>query len=55
MIKTALDMIASKDIDWQKLIANGEWIGYKMEDEIDRARRDEINERESRTTRVFRR
>jgi tetratricopeptide (TPR) repeat protein len=36
-----LAMISSKDIDWPKLIASGEWIGQKMEDEIDRVRRDE--------------
>ncbi len=49
-IQRGLAMISGKDIDWQKLIASGEWVGAKMEDEIDRARRDEINEREMRMT-----
>ena len=43
-IQGGLAMISGKDIDWQKLIASGEWVGAKMEDEIDRARRDEIND-----------
>ena len=40
-IESALAMISGKDIQWQKLIASGEWIGYKMENEIDLARRHE--------------
>jgi tetratricopeptide (TPR) repeat protein len=40
-IQANLAMLSGKDIDWQKLIAGGEWVGLKMEDEIDRARRDE--------------
>jgi len=37
-------MIAGKEIDWQKLISSGEWIGLKMEDEIDQARWDWQND-----------
>ena len=37
-----LAMISRKDIDWPKLIASGEWIGQKMEDEIDKVKRDEL-------------
>ena len=44
-IENALGMISTKDIDWQKLIASGEWIGQRMEDEIDKVRRDEQQER----------
>ncbi len=40
-IETNLAMISSKNIDWQKLIASGEWLGKRMEEEIDLARRDE--------------
>ena len=40
-IQSDLAMISGKEIDWQKLIASGEWIGLRMEEEIDRARRDE--------------
>ena len=43
----ALAMISSKDIDWPKLIASGDWIGKKIEEEIDIARRLEIYDRES--------
>jgi tetratricopeptide (TPR) repeat protein len=34
----------SKGVDWQKLIASGEWVGRQMEEEIDRARLDESRE-----------
>ena len=40
-IEKDLALISTKDMDWQKLIESGEWIGQKMEDEIDRVRRDE--------------
>jgi tetratricopeptide (TPR) repeat protein len=43
-IKVNLAMISSKDIDWPKLIASGEWIGKKMEEEIDLVRRDKRQE-----------
>ena len=39
-IESDLAMI-SKGVDWPKLIASGEWVGKQMEEEIDRARRDE--------------
>lgn len=41
-IKNDLAAIASKEFDWQKLIDSGETLGKKMEEEIDLARRDEI-------------
>jgi hypothetical protein len=34
-------MISNKDIDRQQLIASAEWIGKRMEEEIDLVRRDE--------------
>jgi tetratricopeptide (TPR) repeat protein len=37
-----LAMISGKDIDWPKLIESAEWIGKKMEDEIDKVKRDEL-------------
>ncbi len=40
-IEKDLDKISSKDIDPQQLIADAEWVGQRMESEIDRARRDE--------------
>lgn len=36
-----LAMISGKDFDWDKLIANAEWLGHRTEEEVDRARRDE--------------
>ena len=45
-IQTDLAMISGKDLDWQKLIANGEWLGKEIEEEIDRTRRDEARERQ---------
>jgi len=38
-------MIDGKDLDWQKLISNSEWLGRKVEEEIDLARRDEREDR----------
>jgi tetratricopeptide (TPR) repeat protein len=43
-IENALAMIAGKDIDWEKLVASAEWIGRKMEEELDVARQDERRE-----------
>jgi hypothetical protein len=34
-------MISGKKVDWQKLSSSGEWLGPRMEDEIDRVRRQE--------------
>lgn len=44
-IQNSLAMISGKDIDWQKLIANGDWVGRKIEEEIDIARRQESRDR----------
>ena len=46
-IQSNLGMIAGKEIDWQKLISSGEWVGQKMEEEVDLARRDEINDHDA--------
>jgi tetratricopeptide (TPR) repeat protein len=40
-IEKDLKMISTDKIDWQQLIPNAEWIGQKMEDEIDQVRRQE--------------
>ena len=40
-IEVDLGMISRKEFDWQKLITSGEWVGRKVEEEIDLARRDE--------------
>jgi hypothetical protein len=37
-------MISGRDIDWEKLIASAEWIGRKVEEELDVARQDERRE-----------
>jgi tetratricopeptide (TPR) repeat protein len=44
-IQESLAMISGKQIDWEKLIASGEWIGRKTEEEIDIARREESRDR----------
>ncbi len=44
-IQRDLAMIDGKDLDWQKLISNSEWLGRKVEEEIDLARRDEREDR----------
>ena len=38
-IQADLAIIASKQIDWPKLLADGEWLGTKMDEEIDIARK----------------
>jgi tetratricopeptide (TPR) repeat protein len=43
-IQSDLAMISGKDLDWQKLIANTEWLGIRMEEESDLARRQEAQE-----------
>src|SRR5215475_12613857 len=38
-IQSDLAMISGKDLDWQRLIADTEWLGIRMEQESDLARR----------------
>jgi tetratricopeptide (TPR) repeat protein len=40
-IRASLTSISRKESDGQKLVADGEWIGRELEEEIDRARRSE--------------
>ena len=44
-IQGDLAMVDSKDINWPKLIADGEWLGKRMEQESDDARKQEAEER----------
>jgi tetratricopeptide (TPR) repeat protein len=44
-IQKDLAMISGRDLDWQKLIADGEWVGKQIEEESDRARADESHDR----------
>jgi tetratricopeptide (TPR) repeat protein len=44
-IESDLAMIRSNEIDWPKLIADGEWLGKEIDEESDRARYDEMRER----------
>jgi tetratricopeptide (TPR) repeat protein len=44
-IRGDLAMISGREFDWQKLITDGEWIAMQMEEEGDKARRDEARER----------
>lgn len=43
-IQDNLAMLSGKDVDVQRLIADGEWLGMRVEQEIDWARRDEREE-----------
>lgn len=45
-IQGDLAMISGREFDWQKLIADGEWIAQRMEEEGDLARRDESRDRD---------
>ena len=40
-IRSDLAMISGKDLDWQRLTADTEWLGIRMEQESDLARRQE--------------
>ncbi len=40
-IQGDLAMISGRDVDWQKLIPSGEWLGQRMEEEAERAQRQE--------------
>jgi tetratricopeptide (TPR) repeat protein len=44
-IQSDLAMISGKDLDWQRLIADTEWLGIRMEQESDLARRQEAQAR----------
>jgi tetratricopeptide (TPR) repeat protein len=44
-IEGDLAMISGRELDWPKLIASSEWIGQMMEEESDKAARDEARER----------
>ena len=43
-IQTTLTMISMPSVDWDKVIASGEWVGKTMEAEVDRSLRSEIYE-----------
>jgi len=43
-IEGNLAMIRSKEINWQLLIADGEWLGKEIDEESDRARHDEMRQ-----------
>ncbi len=43
-IQTNLAMISSRDINWKRLIAGGEWVGEQMEEEIDEVEAEEKEE-----------
>lgn len=44
-IQKDLAMIARREVNWETLIADAEWVGKQIEEESDRARADESRER----------
>jgi tetratricopeptide (TPR) repeat protein len=50
-VKNGLALLSAREPDRQKIIATGEWVGTKLEEEADRARRDETDEFRRRQTR----
>jgi hypothetical protein len=42
-IRNGLSLLSAREPDWKKIVSSGEWIGQKLEEEIDRARRDEVD------------
>jgi tetratricopeptide (TPR) repeat protein len=43
-IQTGLTLLSAPQPDWQKVLSTGEWVGQKLEEEIDLVRRDESDE-----------
>ena len=43
-VQNGLLLLSSRDPDWPKIISTGEWVGLKIEEEIDKASRDESDE-----------
>jgi tetratricopeptide (TPR) repeat protein len=44
-IQSDLTMISGKNLDWERLVANAEWLGKRMEEEADHASRHESRDR----------
>jgi tetratricopeptide (TPR) repeat protein len=44
-LEAALVLISSREPDWVKIISTSEWVGLRLEEEIDSARRDESQQR----------
>lgn len=44
-IQGDLAMISGKEFDWQRLISDSEWVAKRMEEEGDKARNDEVRDR----------
>jgi tetratricopeptide (TPR) repeat protein len=43
-IRSGITLVSARDPDWKKIIDHNEWLGAKLEEEIDRARDDESKE-----------
>ena len=43
-IQTGLSLLSAPQPDWPKVLSTGEWVGQKLEEEIDLVRRDESQE-----------
>ncbi len=43
-IQTGLTLLSAPQPDWQKVFSTGEWVGQKLEEEIDLVRREETQE-----------
>ena len=43
-VQNGLTLLAAREPDWQKILSSGEWVGQKVEEEIDLVRRDERDE-----------
>jgi hypothetical protein len=43
-IQTGLSLLSTPQPDWQKVLSTGEWVGQKLEEEIDIVRREESEE-----------
>jgi tetratricopeptide (TPR) repeat protein len=47
-LQEGLSLLSPRAPNWDAVLANGEWLGYQLIEEVDRARRDEQRERQRR-------
>ena len=47
-LQEGLSLLSARPPNWDAVLANGEWIGYQLTEEADRARRDEQRDRQRR-------
>lgn len=47
-LQEGLALLSARSLNWDAILANGEWVGYQLVEEVARARRDEQRDRQRR-------